>query len=378
MENDFWASRASLRTPIPEVGIAADLLAMAVESLLLGDSIKARSYLVQADLPALRAYTRSIQSEVTREVHRVRDVPGLPRGIPRAERGLRQPSRSQALEIYRRDGFRCRYCGCRIILPAAQSVLSALVPGAVRWGSRDDELNAAFYTLKGVLDHVDPHAHGGGSDPENLVVACQPCNYGKGNWFIQQIGISDPRLRPPQVDEWDGLSRILRLRSVKIKATTNTKIRPAVIEKHLDQSGQPRIPKTYVSITDFAAAFSAVDRRHFDTLMQILDECVDLGVHWKLGRVFLVKVQVGTIDLHVLGIDPGQAVEIPWFIGPYKQAFRPFAEMIAAGVPGGAIYETDKMWRVKCFDHRPLLSDLVNDPTVLRDAFNALHHSLRV
>ena len=218
MEDDFWALREYFLPPIPDLAVAADLLAFAADSLVAGDEQQARLYVEAANLPTLRSYTRSIQSQVTREIHRFRDVPNLPPVVPMNARPRRQPSPALALEIYRRDGFRCRYCGSRIVFPGAQPVMSTLLPGAVEWGSKDIELNAAFYTLKGVLDHVVPHAHGGTSNAENVVASCQPCNYGKGSYFLAQFGLSDPRLRPPRVDSWDGLLRVLPLRPARTKA----------------------------------------------------------------------------------------------------------------------------------------------------------------
>jgi 5-methylcytosine-specific restriction endonuclease McrA len=287
-------------------------------------------------------------------------VPNLPAARPINARGPRQPPPAIALDIYRRDGFRCRYCGCRIVAPQAQNIIAALLPGAVSWGSRDIELNAAFYTLKGVLDHVVPHANGGTSDPENIVVSCQPCNYGKGNYFLEQLGLLDPRLRNPIVDDWDGLLRVLPLRP------------PA--SRHPPK----RIvsPKPRVSIDDFAASFSEADRRHLETLLQTIASCADLGVFWTLEQVLLVKLPAPAATIAALGIERGATVQIPWSVGPYKQEFRSFAETLAAAMPGGSPYEREKMWRVSCFGRTPRLSDLIHDPNALRDAFLALHRQL--
>ena len=52
-------------------------------------------------------------------------------------------------EIFKRDGFRCVYCG----VTPVQSVLR--------------------------VDHVVPIAEGGGDDPANLVTSCFDCNAGK-------------------------------------------------------------------------------------------------------------------------------------------------------------------------------------------------------
>ena len=35
-----------------------------------------------------------------------------------------------------------------------------------------------------------------------------PCNYGKGDWMLEELGLIDPRLRPSAQSSWDGLERI--------------------------------------------------------------------------------------------------------------------------------------------------------------------------
>jgi hypothetical protein len=57
---------------------------------------------------------------------------------------------SVRFEVFKRDSFACQYCG-----------LAA--PGIVLQ-----------------LDHIDPHAKGGGDDILNLVTSCVECNSGKG------------------------------------------------------------------------------------------------------------------------------------------------------------------------------------------------------
>ena len=50
--------------------------------------------------------------------------------------------------VFERDGEVCRYCG---------------------------DVAGPFH-----IDHIEPVAHGGSNDPENLTVACAPCNLSKG------------------------------------------------------------------------------------------------------------------------------------------------------------------------------------------------------
>jgi hypothetical protein len=107
---------------------AAGLLGLAADCLLSGNDAQARSYLEKANMLTLRTYTHSIASQTTREIHRFRNIADLAAAVPIMDRGRRQPSSAIALDIFRRDGFRCRYCGCRIVSPRAQSVISAQEP----------------------------------------------------------------------------------------------------------------------------------------------------------------------------------------------------------------------------------------------------------
>jgi len=58
-------------------------------------------------------------------------------------------SKKTRFEVFKRDGFKCMYCGAH--------------PPAV--------------LLQ--VDHIEPVAAGGSNDMDNLVTACQPCNLGK-------------------------------------------------------------------------------------------------------------------------------------------------------------------------------------------------------
>lgn len=96
-------------------------------------------------------------------VHRIRTVTEsypLP-SIVRMTVFVRVEYRSVGLSrknLFRRDGFRCQYCGCR-----------------------EAELT---------LDHVIPKSRGGEESWENLVTACKPCNTKKGNRTPAEAGMS--------------------------------------------------------------------------------------------------------------------------------------------------------------------------------------------
>jgi len=69
--------------------------------------------------------------------------------------GAPRLAREDAMKVFRRDQFKCQYCGL------------------------DGQHNFENWLIL-TVDHVHPHARGGGRHMENLVTACQPCNLIKG------------------------------------------------------------------------------------------------------------------------------------------------------------------------------------------------------
>lgn len=69
----------------------------------------------------------------------------------------KQLSKKTRFEVFKRDGFKCQYCG---ITP-------------------DKEILH--------VDHIVPVAEGGENDMDNLITSCQPCNLGKGAKSLQLI-----------------------------------------------------------------------------------------------------------------------------------------------------------------------------------------------
>jgi hypothetical protein len=54
-----------------------------------------------------------------------------------------------------------------------------------------------------------PRALGGRNEADNLVTACVVCNFARDYFTLEQVGLADPRDRPPVLDGWDGLTRLL-------------------------------------------------------------------------------------------------------------------------------------------------------------------------
>jgi len=112
--------------------------------------------------------------------------------------------------LFARDGYRCRYCGVRVI-PGPVTKRMETILGKDHFDATSRS-NAARHGIKlafsAALDHVVPHSRGGRTDPDNLVTACWACNYGKANYTLAEMGLADPRQRKPDVDDWRGLTDV--------------------------------------------------------------------------------------------------------------------------------------------------------------------------
>ncbi len=126
--------------------------------------------------------------------------------LPIADRyPVRSPARLQD-KVFERDGYRCRYCGNKLI---SQHILKEFAkklnsPSFTK-GSTNLTSHAVIHLTWPAADHVVPWSYGGTTTLDNLVASCAPCNYGKADFTLEQIGISDPFSRKPFIDEWNGL-----------------------------------------------------------------------------------------------------------------------------------------------------------------------------
>ena len=220
MDEEFWKVRRCMLEPVSEIFEAAVLLSAAADLHAAGQKDGARNALRAADIPGildwceelwggrggLDAYRRS-------PVHRFRDVPGLPAGEvldgPNIPAGVQRA-------VLDRDGWFCRFCGIPVIWQRAQKAMRDAYPETVRWGARNVEKHTAFQAMDLDFDHIVPRSRGGRNTPDNLVVSCAPCNCGRGNWMLEEVGVMDPRSAPesarsipPALSKWDGLTRIL-------------------------------------------------------------------------------------------------------------------------------------------------------------------------
>lgn len=198
--------RYSLREPIPELELAAKLLDAAGDALISGRIELAGNLIAEANLPEIREYAVSIVGKMSIEVHRQIK---RPKCLPVSDRDqTRMPSRTEQDAIFARDGWRCRFCGVKVICKSARSVITKNFPIEAHWTSLEFQRHSALYALASSLDHIEPHGRGGKNESSNFITACYCCQFGRGEWTLAEVEIENPLARKPVVDAWDGLTRL--------------------------------------------------------------------------------------------------------------------------------------------------------------------------
>lgn len=200
--------RRCLLAPTPQHALAADLLSLAADAYLLGEHQRCAQLLVQSDLRKLRNFAYKVAGPISLEIHRQTRMPIFTTTV--IDGIKRMPSKIIEREVYKRDGWRCRYCETRVISKQARDVFRKHFPLEARTGRTNEDNHFGLSTLTATLDHIVPHKRGGSNEPDNLVTACGPCQFGRGHWLLEEVQLEDPRTHPPKLDSWDGLTKLLR------------------------------------------------------------------------------------------------------------------------------------------------------------------------
>ncbi|MXW85183.1 MAG: hypothetical protein F4103_11515 [Boseongicola sp. SB0673_bin_14] len=82
-------------------------------------------------------------------------------------------------------------------------------PDGTFWAPRECLRNPIPETFEAAMLLDRAVAHHTAGNRNDVVVTCAPCNYGKGDYMLEELGLIDPRLRPAVRTSWDGLERML-------------------------------------------------------------------------------------------------------------------------------------------------------------------------
>jgi 5-methylcytosine-specific restriction endonuclease McrA len=199
--------RYCLREPIPEIEIAAGRLNDAVSAHLLGKRAIADDLLRQANDKIVWDWLDSVwgkETEYNRPRRKLDHIPALrkeERSVPR------DATRETKRLIHQRDGYYCRFCKIPVIRGELRSAIKKEYPDAVPWEGTNATQHAAFQCMWAQYDHILPHARGGQSNFDNVYLTCAACNYGRGNYLLEEFDIVHPSLHAPRQGDWDGLER---------------------------------------------------------------------------------------------------------------------------------------------------------------------------
>lgn len=193
-----WPDECPL-PPLPWFDDALDAFVLADDAIRRGDLEVATRHLAE---------TRDLELREWMHIHAQNSGAwraGMFNPPVRPYRASRQSLAPFTASIWRRDNFRCCYCGIRVIVPAALRAFSTLAGPKlfpIKGGNLDR--HGIKMVFSATLDHVAPVACGGTTTPENLVTACWCCNYGKAEFTIEELGIRPPSSKPDL--GWRGLS----------------------------------------------------------------------------------------------------------------------------------------------------------------------------
>jgi 5-methylcytosine-specific restriction endonuclease McrA len=204
--------------PFPQIAEASQLLDSAADAHLAGDYDLAVRLILAADIPEIAIWAEALGRTST-----LADIGDVPPTLPDNKRFRpRMPQPALQRQLVERDGYHCRFCGIPVIRPKVRSHLKRCYENRVyldplRWGSRSSDCHRAFHAMWLVFDHVLPWCRGGSTTLDNMVIACQPCDRGRGAQTLDEAGLFDPRDFPIIQSNWDGLERIVRPRKSTVR-----------------------------------------------------------------------------------------------------------------------------------------------------------------
>jgi hypothetical protein len=179
----------------------------AVSAHLAGRSDLAEELIRRADMPVVRDWTESLWGSNSPYVKK-RVVSDAPPSLPKEQRvKARMPTPVEKRELYQREGYHCRFCGIPVIRKQIRKRIREVYPEALPWGRTNPRQHAAFQAMWLQYDHLLPHARGGNNDLKNIVITSAPCNFGRMNYTLEEVGLIDPRTRESVRSSWDGLER---------------------------------------------------------------------------------------------------------------------------------------------------------------------------
>lgn len=205
------------RSPLPypkEFDDQIDTFTEVAERAFAGDVDGARGLISTIDGQSLMDWFDVIAQNVADVRYTL--ISGNP---PRRRSGAGEhptPSPARVAAIAERDGYRCGYCGIRVIEPAILKKVQMKVGLDVfpsksnKKGSSNRDYHGIWVTTAVTLDHVVPYSESGDDSDSNLITSCWGCNFGKYDYTCEELGLRSPRVSTDIDSMWRGLRDIVR------------------------------------------------------------------------------------------------------------------------------------------------------------------------
>lgn len=204
------ALRKCIKEPVPEIFEAAHLLKAAVNAHLSNNKKSAAHLFKAANIPAVREWSDSIWGPGWKATIQPQTIEGGPPYLTKENRcPVRMPNRQEEAQIIGRDGYHCRFCGIPVIHKRIRERAKKLYPEEVIWGSTNVSQHAGFQALWLQFDHLLPHSRGGTNDFDNVLITCAPCNYGRADYTVEELGLINPFDQEPVKSSWNGLENFI-------------------------------------------------------------------------------------------------------------------------------------------------------------------------
>jgi len=200
--------RWSKASPLPPPIWFADELAKFTEVIRIagrGDVMRSRAQLKQVRGEEMRKWY--LDHGQNSGVFRNRRYGVTAKIIAMGQRG--SPPSSMLVATYLRDHYRCRYCGLRLFPTEVLRAYELVVGTDTFAATAKNASHGAALVFRATYDHVVPLNCGGQHSLDNLVTSCYSCNFGKGGYTLEQLGLNDPRFQQLVPDTWDGLVSLL-------------------------------------------------------------------------------------------------------------------------------------------------------------------------
>jgi 5-methylcytosine-specific restriction endonuclease McrA len=115
-----------------------------------------------------------------------------------------------ARQILERDAYHCRYCGIPVVFSSeVRKIQKILGPDNFPISKSNQIAHGTLRAFYNSFDHVLPRSRGGRNTLENLVTACYPCNFGKDDFTLSQLGLRSPFEGSVVEDNHDGFVSLL-------------------------------------------------------------------------------------------------------------------------------------------------------------------------